>query len=114
MPRVKRGVIHLKKRRNLLKKTKGFKWGRKKLMKLAKTASVKAGVHAYVDRRLKKRTRRGLWQNKISAFVKEYGMSYASFMGALKKANIDLDRKILADLAVNNKPVLAKLVEKVK
>lgn len=114
MPRVKRGVIHLKKRRNLLKKTKGFKWGRKKLMKLAKTASVKAGVHAYVDRRLKKRTRRGLWQTKISAFVKEYGMSYSAFMGALKKANIAIDRKILADMAVNNKAVLAKLVEKVK
>lgn len=114
MPRVKRGVIHLKKRRNLLKKTKGFKWGRKKLMKLAKTASVKAGVHAYVDRRLKKRTRRGLWQTKISAFVKDYGISYSVFMGNLKKANIAIDRKVLADLAVNNKPVLAKLVEKAK
>jgi large subunit ribosomal protein L20 len=114
MPRVKRGVIHLKTRRNLLKKTKGFKWGRKKLMKLAKTASVKAGMHAYVDRRLKKRTRRGLWQTKISAFVKEHGMSYSQFMGALKKANIAIDRKILADLAVNNKAVLAKLVEKAK
>ncbi len=114
MPRVKRGVIHLKKRRNLLKKTKGFKWGRKKLMKLAKTASVKAGVHAYVDRRLKKRTRRGLWQTKISAFVKDYGLSYSAFMGGLKKANIAIDRKILADLAVNNKAVLAKLVEKIK
>jgi len=114
MPRVKRGVIHLKKRRNLLKKTKGFKWGRKKLMKLAKTASVKAGVHAYIDRRLKKRTRRGLWQTKISAFVKEQGTSYSVFMGNLKKANIEIDRKILADMAVNNKAIFIKLLEKVK
>lgn len=83
-------------------------------MKLAKTASVKAGVHAYVDRRLKKRTRRGLWQTKISAFVKDYGLSYSQFMGALKKANIAIDRKILADMAVNNKAILAKLVAKVK
>jgi large subunit ribosomal protein L20 len=114
MPRVKRGTIHLKKRRNLLKKVKGFKWGRKKLVRLAKTASVKAGVHAYVDRRLKKRTRRGLWQTKISAFVKDYGLSYSKFMGLLKKANIAVDRKILADLAVNNKEVLVKIIDKAK
>lgn len=114
MPRVKRGVIHLKKRRNLLKKTKGFKWGRKKLIKLAKTASVKAGAHAYIDRRLKKRTRRALWQTKISAFVKDYGLSYSKFMDLLKKADIAIDRKVLADMAVNNKEVLAKIVEKVK
>jgi len=114
MPRVKRGTIHIKKRRNLLKKVKGFKWGRKKLIRLAKTASVKAGVHAYVDRRLKKRTRRALWQTKISAFVKDYGLSYSKFMGLLKKAEIIVDRKILADMAVNNKQALAKLVAKVQ
>lgn len=112
MPRVKRGTIHLKKRRNLLKKTKGFKWGRKKLIKLAKTASVKAGVHAYVDRRLKKRTRRALWQTNISAFVKDYGLSYSRFIDLLKKANIAIDRKVLADLAVNNKKVLAEIIAK--
>jgi len=113
MPRVKRGKFHIKKRRALLKKVKGYKWGRKKLLRLAKTAVLKAGVHAYVDRRRKKRTRRGLWQTKIGAFVKDYGLSYSAFMGALKKANIDLDRKILADLAVNNQALLAQLVTKV-
>ncbi len=114
MPRVKRGKLHLKTRRNLLKKVKGFKWGRKKLVRLAKTASVKAGAHAYIDRRLKKRTRRALWQTKISAFLKDYGLSYSQFIGLLKKANITIDRKIMADLAVNNKAVLAKIVEQAK
>ena len=113
MPRVKRGTIHVKSRRNLLKKTKGFKWGRKKLVKLASTASIKAGAHAYIDRRLKKRTRRGLWQTKIGAFVKPLGLSYSQFIAALHKNNIEIDRKILADLAVNNKTVLAELVQKV-
>ncbi len=114
MPRVKRGVIHSKRRKNILKQVKGYKWGRKKLIKLAQTARTKAGAHAFVDRRKKKRTARGLWQIKISAFVKEYGLSYSKFMGGLKKANIVLDRKVLADLAVNNKKVLASIVEKVK
>lgn len=114
MPRVKRGITHVKKRKKLLSKTKGYKWGRKKLIRQAKTAVVKAGVHAYVDRRKKKRVNRGLQNIRISAFVKETGLSYSKFMGALKAANIELDRKILADLAANNKAVMAKLVEQVK
>lgn len=114
MPRVKRGTTHTKRRKKILKDVKGFKWGRKKLIKLAKTARTKAGAHAFVDRRKKKRTSRALWQIKISAFVKEHGLSYSKFMGALKKKNIALDRKILADLAVNNKKVLASIVEEVK
>jgi large subunit ribosomal protein L20 len=114
MPRVKRGTTHVKHRRKLLKEVKGYKWGRNNLIKLASTATVKAGAHAYKDRRLKKRTNRGLWQIKISAFVKEYGLSYSRFMGALNKNKIEIDRKILADLAVNNKKVLATIIEKVK
>jgi large subunit ribosomal protein L20 len=114
MPRVKRGTTHIKKRRNLLKKVKGYKWGRKKLIRLAKTATTKAGVHAYVDRKKKKRVNRGLWNIKISAFVQEYGLSYSRFINALKKNKIDIDRKILADLAENNKKVLAKIIEQVK
>lgn len=114
MPRVKRGITHVKKRRKLLAKAKGFMWGRKNLIKLAKTAVVKAGVHAYVDRRKKKRVNRGLWQVKIGAFVKEQGLSYSRFIGGLKKQQIEIDRKILSDLAVNNKEVLAKLVAEVK
>lgn len=113
MPRVKRGTTHVKRRRKLLQQVKGFKWGRKKLIKLAKTAQTKAGAHAFMDRRKKKRTNRGLWQIKINAFVREHGMSYSRFIDALKKNNIEIDRKILADLSVNNKKVLANIVEKV-
>jgi large subunit ribosomal protein L20 len=113
MPRVKRGTTHVKRRRNLLKKVKGFQWGRKKLIKLATTAQTKAGAHAFVDRRKKKRVNRGLWQIKINAFVREHGLSYSKFMGSLKANKIEIDRKILADLAVNNKKVLANIVEKV-
>ncbi|HOZ53495.1 MAG TPA: 50S ribosomal protein L20 [bacterium] len=113
MPRVKRGTTHVKRRRKLLERVKGFQWGRKKLIKLARTAQTKAGAHAFMDRRKKKRTNRGLWQIKINAFVREHGMSYSRFIDALKKNNIEIDRKILADLSVNNKKVLANIVEKV-
>lgn len=114
MPRVKRGTTHIKKRKKLLTKVKGYKWGRKKLIKAAKEAVVKAGVHAYVDRRKKKRTTRGLWQIKISAFVREHGLSYSRFIDQLKKEGVELDRKVLADLAENNKKVLFNIIEKVK
>jgi len=114
MPRVKRGTSHTKKRRTLLKKVKGYKWGRKKLIKVAKTATLKAGVHAYTDRRLKKRDNRGLWQTKIGAFLKLHDWSYSRFIDALHKADIALDRKILADLAVNNQPIMTKLVDDLK
>ncbi len=114
MPRVKRGTTHVKKRRNLLAKAKGFMWGRKNLIKLAKTAVVKAGAHAYADRRKKKRYNRGLQQIRISAFVREQGMSYSKFIGALKAKNVELDRKVMAEMAINNKEALAKVVEMVK
>ncbi|MFA7088188.1 MAG: 50S ribosomal protein L20 [Patescibacteria group bacterium] len=114
MPRVKRGTIHVKKRRKLLKAVKGYKWGRKNLIKLAKTARTKAGAHSYVDRRKKKRTMRGLWQIKISAFVREQGLSYSKFIDALKKNKIEVDRKILADLAENNKDVLNAIIAKLQ
>jgi len=114
MPRVKRGTTHVKKRRKLLKKVKGYKWGRKKLIRLAKTAATKAGAHAYMDRKKKKRTNRGLWQIKINAFVREHGLSYSVFINKLKNSKIELDRKVLADLAVNNKKILAKIVEQIK
>lgn len=114
MPRVKRGTTHVKKRRKLLKSVKGYRWGRKNLIRLAKTASTKAGAHAFVDRRKKKRTARALWQIKINALVREHGLSYSKFIGFLKKKKIELDRKILADLAENNKKVLIKIVEEIK
>ena len=114
MPRVKRGKSHVKRRKNLLAKTKGYKWGRKNLIKRAKEAVIHAGVHAYVDRRKKKRTARGLWQIRISAFTRENNLSYSKFIDLLKKNNIGLDRKILADLAINNKNILANIIEKVR
>ena len=114
MPRVKRGTTHVKKRKKLLAKTKGFKWGRKNQIKAAKTAVLKAGVNAYYDRKKKKGVRRALWQIKINAFVREHELSYSRFIDALKKNNIIIDRKILADLAVNNKKILEQIVNQVK
>ncbi|MCK5460345.1 50S ribosomal protein L20 [Candidatus Parcubacteria bacterium] len=114
MPRVKRGTTHVKKRRKLLDKVKGFKWGRKNLIKLAKTAATKAGAHAYADRKKKKANFRGLWQIKINGAVREQGLSYSKFINLLKKNKIELDRKILAGLAQNNRPIFNKIVEQVK
>jgi large subunit ribosomal protein L20 len=113
MPRVKRGVTHVKKRRKLLKKVKGFKWSRKNTIRAASTAAIHAGVHAFVDRRKKKRTARALWQIKISIAAKELGISYSKLIGAFKVAKIDLDRKVLADLAVNNPEIFSKIVAEV-
>jgi large subunit ribosomal protein L20 len=114
MPRVKRGVMHSKRRKNLLKTTKGFKYGRKKLIKLATTAAMKAGANAYKDRRLKKRTTRALWQVQLNAAVRQYDLSYSKFIAGLKAAKIELDRKVLAELAKKEPAVFAKIVEKVK
>lgn len=114
MPRVKRGKTHSKKRKKLLAKAKGYKWGRKNLIKMARVAVLKAGVHAYVDRRKKKRNARALWQIKIGAFANEFGISYSKLIALLKKKRVELDRKILADLAVNNKNILSQIIEEVK
>ncbi len=114
MPRVKRGTIHTKKRRNLLSRVKGYKWGRKNLIRLARTATIKAGAHTYVDLKKKKRRARQLWQVKINAFVRNHDMSYSTFIKKLKDSKIELDRKVLADLAENNKGVMAKLIENLK
>lgn len=114
MPRVKRGKTHLKRRKALLKEAKGFKWGRKKLIKLAKTAVTKAGVYAYRDRRTKKREFRKLWQIRINAAAREEGTTYSKLIAGLAAKNIELDRKILADLAVNNPEIFKKIVEAAK
>ncbi len=112
--RVKRGTTHVKRRKVILKKTKGFKWGRKNLLKLAKNASTKAGAHAYRDRKVKKRTARQLWQIKINAAARQHETTYGKFMDGLKKAKIELDRKILADLAENNPKVFEAIVKLLK
>lgn len=114
MPRVKRGTTHTQKRKRLLKKVKGYRGRRKNLLKQAKEARVKAGQHSYIDRRKKKRDFRALWNIKIGAFVREHGLSYSTFINKLKKNKIELDRKTLADLAVNNKKVMEKIVEEIK
>ncbi len=114
MARVKRGVMHAKRRKNLLKQTKGFRWGRKSKIGLAKVAARKAGVHAFAHRRDRKGDFRRLWQIRINAAVREYGLSYSKFMDLLKKNKIELDRKILSQLANDYPKVFAKLVEAVK
>jgi len=114
MPREKRRIIHNKKKKKLMQAVKGYKWGRKNLVKVAKTARTKAGAHAYVDRRKKKRTMRGLWQIKIGAFVREHGLSYSRFIASLKENKIEVDRKVLADLAENNKEAMLAIIAKLK
>ncbi|MFA6428232.1 MAG: 50S ribosomal protein L20 [Candidatus Buchananbacteria bacterium] len=114
MPRVKRGVHHAKSRRNLLRQAKGFKWGRKSKIKLAKTAVTKAGVYAYRDRRNKKRDFRALWQIKLNAALRPQGFSYSKFIDALKKHQIELDRKVLSELAVKEPKIFAAIVKSLK
>jgi large subunit ribosomal protein L20 len=114
MPRVKRGLGHLKKRRNLMKRVKGFMHGRNSLIKLAKTADTKAGAHAYRDRRVKKRNMRRLFQTRINAGVRPFGLSYSAFMGSLKKKEIILDRKVLSQLAADMPSVFEQVVETAK
>lgn len=114
MSRVKRGVHHSKRRRGILLKTKGFEAGRKNLMKVAKVAATKAGSYAYRDRRVKKRVNRGLWQVNINAALTAFDTSYSKFMGMLTKANIKLNRKVLAEIATERPEVFAALVKAAK
>lgn len=114
MTRVKRGKTHTKRRRNILKKVKGYGSGRKNLLKRAKQAAVKAGQHAFRDRRKKKREMRGLWNARLSAALKELGWSYSKFIHALKSANSGLDRKVLSQLAAREPEAFRKLVEILK
>lgn len=114
MPRVKRGTTTHKKREKLLAQAKGFRWGRKSKYRAAKQALMKAWSYSYRDRKKRKGDFRRLWQVKINAAVREHGLSYSKFIQGLKKAKIELDRKILADLAVNNPEVFQAIVEKVK
>lgn len=114
MPRVKRGTQHVKKRRGILKKTKGFRGGLKNRIKLAKTAETKAGAHAYRDRRVKKRTTRRLWQIRINAAVRTLGLTYSTFTGMLKKKEVGIDRKILSEIAQTQPGTFKKIVDFVK
>lgn len=111
MPRVKRGTQAHKRRKNLLKHTKGFMWGRKSKYRAAKEALLHAWTFQFKDRRKKKGYARRLWQIKIGAGTVLNGLSYSKFINGLKKAHIDLDRKILSDLAANQPDVFSKIVE---
>ena len=114
MVRVKRGKTAHKRRKHLLKYAKGFKWGRKSKYKAAKEALMHAWSYAYRDRRTKKRDFRRLWQIQISAACRQAGISYSKFIHGLKQKNIELDRKILSELAKNHSKIFEKIVEKVK
>ena len=112
--RIKRAVNGVKKRRAILKQAKGYRGAKSKLYRVAREAVMKSGQYAYVGRKLKKRDMRSLWITRINAACRENGVSYSVFINGLKKANIDLNRKVLADLAVSDKAAFAKLVETVK
>jgi large subunit ribosomal protein L20 len=114
MPRVKRGVIARARHKKVLKAAKGYRGRRKNVYRVAKQAVMKAGQYAYRDRRQKKRQFRTLWIARINAGSRECGLTYSRFMNGLKKAAIEVDRKVLADLAVFDKPAFAKFVELAK
>lgn len=114
MPRVKKGLHALKKRRKILKQTKGYRFGRSKKEKEAKTAILHAGKYAFAHRRKKKRINRKLFQVKINAAAKENGISYSKLMGSLIKAKILLNRKVLAEMAEKSPKTFLRVIEKVK
>ena len=110
MPRVKRGVTAHARHKKILKLAKGYRGRRKNVYRIAKEAVMKAGQYAYRDRRQRKRQFRALWIARINAAAREFGLSYSVFMNGLKKASIDIDRKVLADLAVFDKGAFEKIV----
>mgnify|MGYP002661251995 CR=1 FL=1 len=114
MPRVKRGVTARARHKKVLALAKGYRGRRKNVYRVAKQAVMKAGQYAYRDRRQRKRQFRQLWIVRINAGARENGLSYSKFMTGLKKAAIEIDRKVLADLAVFEKAAFAQLVEKAK
>ena len=114
MVRVKRGTTAHKRRKKLLKQAKGFRWGRKSKYNQAKEALMHAWSYQYRDRRNKKRDKRRLWQVQINAALRKSNISYSKFMGKLKKKEIGIDRKILAQLANKEPEIFEKIVKEVK
>jgi large subunit ribosomal protein L20 len=114
MPRVKRGVTARARHKKVLALAKGFRGRRKNVFRIAKQAVMKAGQYAYRDRRNKKRVFRRLWIARINAASRQEGLSYSKFIAGLKKAAIDLDRKVLADLAVHDPVAFSGIVAKAK
>jgi large subunit ribosomal protein L20 len=114
MPRVKRGVVAHARHKKILDKAKGYRGARSKVFRVAKQAVTKAGQYAYRDRRQRKRQFRALWIARINAGARNNGLSYSVFMNGLKRASIVIDRKVLSDIAIFDKPTFSVLVEKAK
>ncbi len=114
MARVKRGVTARARHKKVLKKAKGYYGARSRVFRTAKQAVIKAGQYAYQGRKQKKRQFRSLWIIRINAAVNQQGLSYSKFIAGLKRAKIDIDRKILADIAVHDKKAFAAIVAKAK
>ena len=114
MPRVKRGSVRSRKRNSVLKHTKGFKWRRKSVYRIAVDAMRHALVRSYQGRKQKKRDKRALWQIKINAAARENGTTYGALIHSLKTANVELNRKMLAELAEENPKAFASLLEQTK
>ncbi|UOD49406.1 50S ribosomal protein L20 [Orrella daihaiensis] len=114
MPRVKRGVTARARHKKVIAAAKGYRGRRGNVFRVAKQAVMRAGQYAYRDRRNKKRTFRALWITRINAATREHGVTYSTFIAGLKKAAIELDRKVLADMAVNDKAGFAAIVNQAK
>lgn len=114
MTRVKRGVVARRRHKKVLKLAKGYYGARSRVFRVAKQAVIKAGQYAYRDRRQRKRQFRALWISRINAAARQNGLSYSRFIAGLKQAGIEIDRKVLADLAVHEKAAFAAIVEKAK
>jgi large subunit ribosomal protein L20 len=114
MSRVKRGVTARARHKKILAKAKGYYGARSRVLRTAKQAVIKAAQYAFRDRRQRKREFRALWIARINAGVREHGLTYSVFMNGLKKISIEIDRKVLADIAVQDKAAFTALVEQVK
>lgn len=114
MARVKRGVVARRSHKKVLKAAKGYYGARSRVFRVAKQAVIKAGQYAYRDRRVKKRNFRALWITRINAQSRAEGLSYSRLIAGLKKANVSLDRRVLADIAIHDKPAFGKIVSTAK
>ena len=114
MPRVKRGVTARARHKKVIDAAKGYRGRRKNVFRIAKQAVMRAGQYDYRDRRNKKRVFRALWIARINAAVRQYDVTYSVFMNGMKRSGVELDRKVLSDMAINDKPAFAALVARIK
>ena len=114
MARIKRGVQARRRHKKILKQAKGYYGARSRVFRVAKQAVIKAGQYAYRDRRQRKRQFRALWIIRINAAARANGINYSQFINGLKKANVELDRRVLADIAVHDKPAFTAIADQAK